>query len=278
LSTVKFGLDISQHQLSWEELLSRARFAENLGFDGAWVFDHFKPLYGSRSGPCMEGWTLLAALAASTDRIRLGALVTGVTYRHPSILAAQAATIDNVSKGRLEFAIGAAWHEEEHRELGVDFPSTPERIDRLEEAVQVIRALWTEDGATFDGRYYSLNGAVSNPKPVQQPHPPLWIGASGEKKTIPLAGRYADVWHGFGDVTSLKRKTAILHGAAEEAGRDPADIVLSTALSISEPMDEIKATAEDLRSAGFEYLTVSWPEDGRQKIEDVVREVIAPLR
>ena len=275
---MKFGLDISQHQLAWEELLSRARFAEDLGFDGAWVFDHFKPLYGSRSGPCMEGWSLLAALAASTDRIRLGALVTGVTYRHPSILAAEAATVDNVSKGRLEFAIGAAWHDEEHRELGVPFPPTPERIERLEEAVQVIRALWTKDGANFDGRYYSLNGAVYNPKPVQQPHPPIWIGASGEKKTIPLAGRYADVWHGFGDVAGLKRKSAILDRAAEDAGRDPGNIVRSTALSISEPMDEIKATAESLRDAGFEYLTVSWPEDGRQKVEDVVREVVSTLR
>jgi len=275
---MRFGLDISQHQLTWEELLSRARFAEELGFDGAWVFDHFKPLYGPRTGPCMEGWTLLAALAASTDRIRLGALVTGVTYRHPSVLAAQAATVDNVSKGRLEFAIGAAWFEEEHRELGIPFPANRERIDRLDEAVQVIRALWTGDDVSFDGRYYRLDGASHHPKPVQAPHPPIWIGASGEQLTVPLAGRHADVWHGFGSVESLTRKSAILDRAAKEAGRDPASILRSSALSISEPLDEVRSTAEALRDAGFRYLTVSWPEDGRSKIEQVVHEVLTPLR
>ena len=275
---MRFGLDISQHQLTWEELLSRARFAEELGFDGAWVFDHFKPLYGPRSGPCMEGWSLLAALAASTDRIRLGALVTGVTYRHPSVLASQAATIDSISKGRLEFGIGAAWFEEEHRDLGIPFPRVRERIERLEEAVHVIRAIWTQDDATFDGRYYHLSGANYHPRPVQQPHPPIWIGASGEELTVPLAGRPADVWHGFGSVAALTRKAAILDSAAEEAGRDPSMIVRSTALSISEPLDEIKATAEALRAAGFDYLTVSWPEDGRTKVEQVVHEVLSPLR
>ena len=150
---MRLGLDISQHQLTWDELLARAQLAEDAGFDGAWVFDHFEPLYGDRTGPCLEGWSLLAALAAATSRIRLGALVTGVTYRHPSVLAAQAITVDHVSNGRLEVGIGAAWHDGEHRALGIPFPSTRERIDRLDEAVQVLRLLMTEDGASFDGRY-----------------------------------------------------------------------------------------------------------------------------
>jgi alkanesulfonate monooxygenase SsuD/methylene tetrahydromethanopterin reductase-like flavin-dependent oxidoreductase (luciferase family) len=194
------------------------------------------------------------------------------------VLAAQAATIDNVSKGRLEFAIGAAWFEEEHRELGIPFPANRERIDRLDEAVQVIRALWTGDDVSFDGRYYRLDGASHHPKPVQAPHPPIWIGASGEQLTVPLAGRHADVWHGFGSVESLTRKSAILDRAAKEAGRDPASILRSSALSISEPLDEVRSTAEALRDAGFRYLTVSWPEDGRSKIEQVVHEVLTPLR
>ncbi|MGH2754715.1 MAG: TIGR03560 family F420-dependent LLM class oxidoreductase [Actinomycetota bacterium] len=275
---MKFGLDISQHQLTWKEILSRTRFAEDLGFDGAWVFDHFKPLYGPRTGPSFEGWSLLAALASATDSIRLGALVTGVTYRHPSILAAQAVTVDHVSNGRLEFGIGAAWFEEEHRELGVPFPPTGERVRRLDEAVRLIRALWTEDDVSFDGRHYSLSSAGYNPKPVQKPHPPIWIGASGERATVPLAGRLADVWHGFGSVSALKRKSAILDRAAEAAGRDPSTIARSTALSISEPIDEVKATAGSLRDAGFTYLTVSWPEEGRAKIEEVQQEVLAALR
>ena len=138
---MRFGLDVAQHWLEWDEILRRVRFAEEAGFDGAWVFDHFKPNYadpstGERNGPCMEAWTLLAALAAATERIRLGALVTGVTYRHPSILATEAVTVDQVSRGRLELGIGAAWHEAEHRELGVAFPPRKERYERLEEAVQ----------------------------------------------------------------------------------------------------------------------------------------------
>jgi alkanesulfonate monooxygenase SsuD/methylene tetrahydromethanopterin reductase-like flavin-dependent oxidoreductase (luciferase family) len=172
----------------------------------------------------MEGWTLLAALAASTDRIRLGTLVTGVTYRHPSILAAEAVTVDQVSGGRLELAIGAAWFEGEHRELGIPFPSTGERVQRLEEAVQVIRLVMTEDGATFEGRHYCLEGATYHPRPVQQPHPPIWIGAGGERRTIPIAARHADVWHSFGSVDGLRRKAAVLDRAAEAAGRDPASI------------------------------------------------------
>ena len=114
---MRLGLDVAQHHLEWDELLRRVRFAEEAGFDGAWVFDHFQALYGARRGPCMEAWTLLAALAASTERIRLGALVTGVTYRHPSILATEAVTVDQVSNGRLEMSLGAAWMEDEHREL-----------------------------------------------------------------------------------------------------------------------------------------------------------------
>src|SRR5919199_1555404 len=119
---MRFGIDVSQHQLTWDELLARVRFAESAGFEGAWVFDHFKPLYGDPSGPCMEGWTLLAGLAAATTRIRLGTLVTGVTYRHPSLLAAEITTVDNIAAGRLEIGLGAAWNEHEHRELGFDFP------------------------------------------------------------------------------------------------------------------------------------------------------------
>ena len=121
--TVELGLDVSQHQLSWQELLNRTHWAEDAGFEGAWVFDHFKALYGDPAGPCLEAWTLLAALGAATSRIRLGPLVTGITYRHPSILATEVVTADHVSQGRIELALGAAWHEREHHELGIDFPN-----------------------------------------------------------------------------------------------------------------------------------------------------------
>ncbi len=271
---MRLGLDVSQHQLEWPELLRRARFAEDAGFDGAWVFDHFKPLYGDKGGPCMEGWTLLAALASSTERIRLGTLVTGVTYRHPSILAAEAVTVDQVSGGRLELAVGAAWFEGEHRELGIPFPPTRERTERLEEAVQVIRLLMTEDGVTFEGKHYRLEAATYHPRPFQQPHPPIWIGAGGERRTIPIAARHADVWHSFGSVQVLQRKAAVLDRAAEAVGRDPVSIVRASDLSISEPWGEVRERVDALREAGFTYLVVSWPSEGWGRVEEFVGKVM----
>ncbi len=271
---MKFGLDCSQHQLTWEEVLERVRFAEDTGFDGAWVFDHFKALYGDPTGPCFEAWTLLAGLAARTERIRLGALVTGVTYRHPSILTTEAVTIDHISNGRLELAIGAAWFEGEHRELGIDFPSNGERARRLEEALDVMKLLMTDDEVSFDGRYYRLDHATYRPRPVQQPYPPIWIGAGGEKLMLPIVGRHADVWHGFGSVGALRRKWEVVARAAEAAGRDPQSIVRSTDLSLSEPWDEVRTRLEALRDAGFTYVTVSWPSEGKQRLDEYIEKVM----
>ncbi len=269
---MRWGLDVAQHQLTWPEIRDRFRFAEDLGFESAWVFDHFRPLYGQKSGPCLEGWTLLAALAATTSRIRLGTLVTGVTYRHPSILAAEAVTVDHVSGGRLELGLGAAWFEQEHRELGIDFPRAGERLERLEEAVEVIRLLMTTDRASFDGRHYQLRGASFNPKPLQKPHPPIWIGGGGER-TMRVVARYADVWHGFGSPSELARKWEAVERHAAAAGRDPTPIVRSTSLSISERWDEVRRRADALQRAGIEYLVVSWPSEGPGRVEEFFQEV-----
>src|ERR1700720_4511523 len=167
---MRIGLDTAQHQLTWLELVERVQFAESAGFDGAWVFDHFKPLYGDPNGPCLEAWTLLAGLAAITSRIRLGALVTGITYRHPSILATEAITADHISDGRLELGVGAAWNQPEHEELATPFPPLKERAERLEEGVQVMRLLMTKDRATFAGHHYQLDGASYNPGQIQGRH------------------------------------------------------------------------------------------------------------
>ncbi len=274
---MRLGLDVSQHQLLWPELLARVRLAEDAGFDGAWVFDHFKPLYGPADGPCFEAWTLLAALAAATSRVRLGALVTGVTYRHPSVLAAEVVTVDHVSEGRLELGMGAAWFAEEHDELGIDFPAPGERISRLEEAVEVMTRLMTEDEADFDGRYYQLRKASYRPRPLQRPYPPLWIGGGGERRTMPLAARRASVWHGFGSVQTLARKARLLDQLAEKAGRDPAEVGRSTDLSISEPWDEVRRRGEALRDAGFTYLMVSWPSEGRRRVEEFIERFLPTL-
>jgi F420-dependent oxidoreductase-like protein len=274
---MKVGIDVSQHQLEWPEIRSRVLWAEAAGFESAWVFDHFTSLYGDPMGPCLEAWTLLAALGALTSRIRLGALVTGVTYRNPSLLAAEVVTADHVSAGRLNVGLGAAWHADEHRRLGFDFPSVGERTARLDEAVQVVKALLTADDVDFDGRHYRLHKAFYRPRPVQRPYPPIWIGAMGEKVMVPLAARHADVWHAFGSVPDLVRKAAVLDRAAEEAGRDPAGIGRSTGLSVSEPWDEVRAQADRLRAAGFDHLVVSWPAEGMARLEEFVADVLPEL-
>jgi F420-dependent oxidoreductase-like protein len=274
---MELGLDVAQHQLDWDELLRRARLAEDAGFDGVWVFDHFKALYGDPAGPCLEGWTLLAALAAATTRVRLGTLVTGVTYRHPSVLAAEVVTVDHVSAGRVELGIGAAWFETEHRELGITFPPTGERIERLEEAVQVLRLLMTTDAASFDGRHYRLDGATLRPRPVQDPHPPVWIGASGERRMLPLVGRHADVWHTSAPVEVLHRKARIVDEHAERAGRDPAAIRRAANLSLSQPLDDVRRDIEALAAAGISYLVVGWPSEGQEPLERFAADVLPEL-
>jgi len=272
---MRFGIDLSQHQLTWDELQHRAQFAERLGFDGGWVFDHFKPLYGDPSGPCLEGWTLLAGLAASTSRLRLGTLVTGVTHRNPALLAAQAVTVDHISSGRLELGMGAGWSEQEHRRLGLHFPPLPERTDRLEEAVQIMRFLMTMENVTYLGRHYRLNGASYLPRPLQSPTPPIWIGGVGERHTLPVVARAADVWHGFGSVDDLVHKSKLIDEHAERAGRAPVDIARSASVSITESKTQVEDRIEGLREAGFSYLVVSWPEVGEERVEEFAQVFMA---
>lgn len=274
---MRLGIETAQHRLEWQELLDRVRLGEDAGFDGAWIFDHFTPLYGHGPGPCLEAWTLLAGLAAATSRIRLATLVTGITYRHPSLLAAEAITVDHISGGRLELALGAAWFAEEHRQLGFDFPPVGERIDLFEEAIEVIRLLMTTDDATFEGRHVRLAGATYLPRPVQRPRPPLWIGASGERRMLPLVGRVADAWHCFGSPDDLSRKWAVVAASAEAAGRDPASILRATNLSLSEPWDEVRRVAEAHRRSGVGYLVCSWPSEGQARMEEFAERVLPEL-
>ena len=275
---MRFGLDVSQHQLTWDQIVARARLAEDAGLDGVWTFDHFTALYGDPGGPCLEGWTLLAALAAETSRVRLGTLVTGMTYRHPSVLATEVVTVDHVSSGRVECAIGAAWNEPEHRSLGIAFPPAGERMDRLEEGVQVLRALFSDDAVTFAGRYYRLENATYHPRPVQRPHPPIWIGGTGRTRLLPIAGRYADVWHGWADdADELREQNAIVDRAAQEAGRDPASILRASSLSISEPWDQVRRSFEWMADGGIGYLVIEWPSEGQGRLEEFLSNVRSTL-
>ena len=218
---MEFSVQTGQQNISWQELSETWRRLEEYGFDGAWCHDHFIPA-GTRDtdGPCMDGWTALAALAAQTARMRLGVFVTGNTYRNPALLAKIATTVDHISGGRLNFGIGASWYEAEHTAYGFEFGTTGQRLARLAEALEVITRLWSgEDRVSFDGKYYELQDAPFLPRPVQQPRPPIWIGGSGERKTLRLVAQYADAWNGLGALSTLQQKVEVLRRHCEDVGR-----------------------------------------------------------
>lgn len=202
------------------------------------------PLDGDDRGPMFEAWTLLAGWAALTSRVRIGALVTGNTYRHPAVLAKMAATLDHLSGGRAIVGLGAAWHEREHAMYGIPFPTTAGRLARLDEAAQAIRLLLDEPVATFAGRHYVLTEALCEPKPLQ-PRLPLLIAGGGERKTLRTAARYADLWHGHGTPEVIRHKLAVLARHAEEAGRDVAAI---TPLTSVRPDLVLRERATDVAS------------------------------
>src|SRR5262249_6486437 len=234
---MRIGLDVAAQRMPFAEVVDRTRFAEGLGFDGVWGFDHFQPMYGEGPGECFEGYTTMAALAMVTDRVRLGLLVTGLTYRPLGLLATEAITIDHASNGRLELAIGTAWFEGEHKALGFPFPPTGARVDLLEDALNILPRLFTEDDVSYAGKQVSVAHATINPKPVQQPSIPIWVGASGEKRSLPMVAQWADAWHCFGGVDYLAPKSRRLDELCEAAGRDPSTLLRAASISIEGTLD-----------------------------------------
>ncbi|MHC4479792.1 MAG: TIGR03560 family F420-dependent LLM class oxidoreductase [Planctomycetota bacterium] len=222
--SIKFGVAATQAGVSWDELLSLwQELDRDSNFDHLWLMDHFVTGMGTAfgsEGPCMEGWTALAALAPATSRVRLGILVSGNTYRHPAVLAKMATTVDHLSGGRLEFGIGGAWHEYEHQAFAIAFHTIRERLERLDEAVQVIKLLWTQPRPTFEGRYYQLDQPPYNPPNVQQPHPPIVVGGGGEKRTLSTVAKYADAANVSGTPEEVRHKYEVLEQHCREAGRD----------------------------------------------------------
>jgi len=270
---MRFGLDVTPQRLPWDEVVRRVKFAEELGFDGVWGFDHFQPMYGDGPGEVFEGMTHLAAIASVTSRVRLGLLVTGMTYRHPSVYASQALTVDHVSHGRLEMSFGAAWFDKEHHELGIPFPSTGERFDLLEDSLEITKRLFTGEVVDYDGKCVSLKQARLQPTPVQKPHPPIWIGGSGPKRTLPLVAKYADVWHSFGTPNSMREASERIDQLAEEAGRDPKSIMRAGSLSL-EDVETSRKHAGKWRDAGYGYVVCGWPGGGDKQVEAFAREVM----
>ena len=252
--SLRYGLKLSQNA-TIEQYRAVWRIADEAGFDHCWCMDHFATLGARDDGPIFEAWALLAAMAAATSRTRVGCAVTGNTYRHPAVLAKAAVTVDHLSGGRLEFGIGAGWAENEHTMLGLPFGTAGDRADRLEEACQVIRSLWTQELTSFAGRHYQLTGAVAEPKPVQQPHPPIWIGGAGRRRTLRIAAQHASVWNApGGSPEEVADLSGVLDRHCADIGRDPSEIRRSVQVRIPATPDELLALAPAYAAVGVTDL------------------------
>ena len=248
---MRFGAQLVNYFCEWDATLATIRAVQNGRWDSLWWSDHFLPPVGRRDlegGGALEGWSLLTAAAAITERLRLGLLVTGNTYRNPALLAKMAATIDQVSYGRLVLGIGAAWFKREHEAYGWDFPSLKERCDRLEEALDVIKLLFTEGNggtANYRGKYYRLDNCPLSPPCAQSPHVPILVGGNGEKRTLKTCAKYADIcnidFNNPGGVDVFKHKIEVLERHCEAIGRDPAEIEKTMLIPLRLEDDEAKA-------------------------------------
>jgi F420-dependent oxidoreductase-like protein len=251
---MRFAFKTAPQNTTWDAMLEVWRAADDIEvFESGWTFDHFYPIFSDSTGPCLEGWMTLAGLAQATRRVRLGTLVTGIHYRHPAVLANMAATLDVMSGGRLELGIGAGWNEEESGAYGIELGTPRERSDRLEEACAVLTGLLSQPTTTFKGSYYQLTDARCEPKPVQQPHPPICIGGSGARRTLRTAARYAQHWNFVGGTPDQFRETRdVLHRHCADIGRDPAEILLSSHVMFTGDPAETAATAAALGEAGVQ--------------------------
>lgn len=250
---VRFGIHAGQQYADFPSYLELWQTAEELGLDWASVFDHFMPIQADPTGPCFEGLTLLAAMAAHTERLRCGIIVVGVTYRSPAVLANMAATIDHISGGRLEFGLGGAWYELEHDQYGIPFPRIGERLAMMGEAAVVLKSLWTEPRTTFSGRHYQLKDAMCEPKPLQTPRIPLWIGGAGERVTLRHVAAQADGWNTFMmPMDEFEHKLEVLDAHCADVGRNRAEIriqlVLQAVLGADgrEAEEQLRARADSL--------------------------------
>jgi len=254
---MRFAFKTSPQNTAWQDMLAVWRAADDIDvFESGWTFDHFYPIFSDSTGPCLEGWTTLTALAQATRRLRLGTLVSGIHYRHPAVLANMASTLDIVSDGRLEIGIGAGWNEEESGAYGMELGTPRERSDRFEEACEVIVGLLTNETTSFAGTYYQLTDARNEPKGVQQPHPPICIGGSGEKRTLRTAARFAQHWNfAGGKPEEFARKRDVLYRHCEDLGRDPAEITLSSHVWLKD--GDAKRVADEAAALGEEGLDLA---------------------
>jgi F420-dependent oxidoreductase-like protein len=251
---MRFAFKTAPQHTNWSDMLAVWQAADDIEvFESGWTFDHFYPIFSDTTGPCLEGWTTLTALAQATRRVRLGTLVTGIHYRHPAVLANMVSTIDIISGGRLELGIGAGWNEQESGAYGIELGTPRQRSDRLEEACEVLVGLLSEETTTFKGEYYHLIDARNEPKGVQRPHPPICIGGSGERRTLRTAARFAQHWNFVGGTPEeFARKREVLHAHCHDLGRDPGEILLSSHVMFDGDPGATAAAAASLGDAGVE--------------------------
>jgi F420-dependent oxidoreductase-like protein len=276
---LRLGLKNSGQDTTIEALRAVWKIADDAGFDHVWVFDHLASIGTvGPDRPVYEGWALQAAIAQATSRVRLGAMVTGNTYRNPALLAKLAVTVDHLSGGRLEFGIGAAWAEIEHQMYGIE--GLDHRVGRLRESLEVITSLWTKDRTTLDGRYYRFNDAIGNPKPIQKPHPPIWIGAGGPQM-MEVVVRYADVWNSSGASTPQEatEKSKMLDAACQQAGRDPASIRRSVQQSWDgRDRGQLLDLVGQYYERGFTEQIIYLPGPDQARVAEAAAEALPELR
>ena len=258
---MRFGIKTAPQHTSWGDMLDVWRAADEVElFETAWNFDHFYPLQGDKNGPCLEAWVTLSALAQATSRIRIGCMVNGVPYRHPALVANMAASLDIVSGGRLELGLGAGWNEQETKAYGIDLLPMGQRMDRFEEAVEVIDSLLVHEITTFQGKYFQLEQARCEPKGPQQPRPPIVIGGGGEKRTLRIAARFAQHWNlPFATPEVFHKKNEILLAHCEEVGRDSSLIMRSVQIESTADQDpaEVADSAAALFAAGVDQVILT---------------------
>jgi F420-dependent oxidoreductase-like protein len=278
---MRFAFKTSPQNTTWPAMLDVWRAADDIElFESGWTFDHFYPIFSDSTGPCLEGWTFTTALAQATTRLRVGLLVTGIHYRHPAVLANMAAALDIISDGRLELGVGAGWNEEESEAYGIELGTLTERFDRFDEAIEVVVSLLTNETTTFRGRYYELNEARNEPKPVQQPHPPIVIGGTGPKRTLRTTARWAQHWnHPGATVDNWKLSRDILFGHCADLGRDPSEITLSTHLRYDADagVGVLAEQAAAYAEAGLDLGIVYLPPPHDPAVLEPLAEALAPL-
>ncbi len=278
---MRFAFKTSPQNTTWADMLAVWKEADDIElYESGWTFDHFYPIYSDSTGPCLEGWVTLTALAQATTRVRLGTLVSGIHYRHPALLANMAATLDIVSDGRLELGIGAGWNEEESGAYGMELGTPGERSDRFEEACEVVVGLLSQETTDFNGSYYQLRQARCEPKGPQRPHPPICIGGSGERRTLRTTARFAQHWNYVGgSPEEFAHKKEVLYGHCADVGRDPAEITLSSHVRLH-PGGDVNETAETaaaLRDVGVDLAIIQLPVPFDPSVLTPLADALAPL-